>query len=204
MLPSQFNTETELSAVNSILGSIGQAPITKLEFDNPEVSYVYQLLQECNTDVQTEGWVFNTENHYELIPDSNGYIQIPDNVLQMDISEGQIYRDTDVVKRNGRLYDKQNHTDIFENPVEVDIVWKFKFSDLPQVFKRYITYRASVRAATQLVGNKELMQMLAMQEAFSRAGCMEYECNQGDYTIFGTPSETAYRSYQPYMALNRL
>ena len=204
MFPTTFNTETELSAVNSILGSIGQAPITKLEFDNPEVSFVYQLLQECNTDVQAEGWVFNRESHYELIPDSNGYIQIPENVLSMDVSEGQIYRYTDVVKRNGRLYDKQNHTDVFTTPLELDIVWKLDFTDLPTVFKRYITYRACVRAATQLVGNKDLMQMLAMQEAFSRAACMEYECNQGDHTFFGTPENTAYRSFQPYMSLNRL
>lgn len=204
MFPTTFNSETELSAVNSILGAIGQAPITKLEFENPEVSFVYQLLQECNTDVQAEGWVFNRESHYELIPDSNGYIQIPENVLSMDVSEGQIYRDTDVVKRNGRLYDKENHTDIFTVPLEFDIIWKLTFTDLPTVFKRYITYRASVRAATQLVGNKELAQMLSVQEAFCRASCMEYECNQGDYTFFGTPSNTSYRSYQPYMSLNRL
>ena len=34
--------------------------------------------------------------------------------------------------------------------------------------------------------------------------CVEYECNQGDHTFFGTPDNTMYRSYQPYRTLNRL
>ena len=71
------------------------------------------------------------------------------------------------------------------------------------MFKRYATIRASVRAATQMVTNKELAQLLATQEAYARAACIEYESNQGDYTIFGTPENTMYRSYQPYRALAR-
>jgi hypothetical protein len=203
MFPTTFDTETELSAVNSILGSIGQAPIQQLEFDNPEVSFVHQLLQEANVDVQSEGWVFNRELDYTLTPDSNGYIVIPENILEMDVSDGQTWRTTDVVKRNGRLYDKLSHSDVFTGPIRLDITWLFKFTDLPTVFKRYITSKAAGRAAVQLVGNKELATLLATQEAFARAACMEYECNQGDYTFFGSPKNTVYQSYQPYQALQR-
>jgi len=33
---------------------------------------------------------------------------------------------------------------------------------------------------------------------------LEYECNQNDLTIFGSPKEgTYYRSYQPFNALYR-
>jgi hypothetical protein len=108
-----------------------------------------------------------------------------------------------VIRRNGKLYDKARHSYEFTQPIEADIVWLFPFEDLPSVFKRYITYRASVRAGVQLVANKELYQMLVTQEAYSRAACMEYECNQGDFTMFGTPEGTAYRSYQPYRTLAR-
>lgn len=203
MRPTVYDTETELSAVNSILGSIGQAPVTSLVFENPEIALVYQLLQETSTDVQNEGWVFNTENHFSIVPDGNGHISIPANMLRIDISEGQTYRTTDVVKRNGRLYDKLNHTDVFSGELAVDVVWKFIFEDLPSVFKRYITIRAAGRAAAQLVANRELVQMLGIQEAQARAACLEYECNQGDYTFFGTPSGTEYQSFQPYRALAR-
>jgi len=204
MQPTTFDTETELSSVNSILASIGQAPITTLNFENPETSYIYQLLQEASVDVQNEGWVYNREEHYPIVPNEDDEIFIPDNVLRMDVSEGQIYRTSDVVKRGGKLYNKLNHSYKFDKTIDMDIIWKFEYEDLPSVFKRYITTKAATRAATQMVGNPQLAQLLAGQEAMHRAACVEYECNQGDHTFFGTPEHSVYRSFQPYRALNRL
>ena len=204
MKPTTFNTETELSSVNSILASIGQSPITTLNFENPEVSFVYNLLMEANVDVQNEGWVYNREQNYPLPLLENGEIPIANNMLRVDISEGQVYRTTDVVKRQGKLYNKLNHSYVFEKPIYADIVWLFDYEDLPSVFKRYITSKAASRAATQMVGNPQLTQLLSQQEGMTRAACVEYECNQGDHTFFGTPENTAYRSFQPYRALNRL
>ena len=70
--PSLISPDTELSAVNTILGAIGQAPVSSLDYDaatdtgafeNPEIGLIYNLLREANMDVQNEGWVFNTEDH---------------------------------------------------------------------------------------------------------------------------------------------
>lgn len=204
MQTTTFDTETELSSVNSILASIGQSPITTLNFENPEISYVYQLLQEACVDVQNEGWVYNREECYPMEPNANEEIIVPANILRLDVSEGQIYRNTDVIQRSGKLYNKLNHSYKFEQTLKMDITWKFPYEDLPSVFKRYITSKASTRAASQMIGNPNLAQLLAGQEAFARAACVEYECNQGDYTFFGTPDNTSYRSFQPYKALNRL
>ena len=63
MASTTIDHDTELSAVNSILGAIGQAPLTTLNFDNPEVSFIYNILRDANVDVQAEGWHFNTEKH---------------------------------------------------------------------------------------------------------------------------------------------
>lgn len=206
-----MTTETELSSVNSILGAIGQAPVSRiynkvngeLVYINPEIAVVHQILKEVNTDVQNEGWTWNTEFNYEMLPDEKQEINIPEDVLRLDVSEGQVYRDTDVVRRNGKLYDKYNHTYKFEKKINLDFTWKLPYEDIPSTFQRYITLRASGRAATQLVTNPQLVQLLAQQEAQARAACMEYECNQGDHTFFGTPAGTAYRSYQPYRTLAR-
>ena len=94
--PIKIDLDTELSAVNSILGAIGQAPVTRLadtenrtysvsgnnltvpelQFENPEVAFVYQLLMECNLDTQVHGWVFNTEEWYSIAPTTiNSQIQ---------------------------------------------------------------------------------------------------------------------------------
>ena len=207
-----MTTETELSSVNSILGAIGQSPVSRiyhsnknneLVYTNPEIAIIHNILMEVNKDVQNEGWVFNREDDYEITPDVNGHIVIPPNVLSMDVHENSVYRTTDVVRREGKMYDKLHHTFLFDSPLSFDIVWRFEYEDLPSVFQRYITLRASGRAAVQLVTNPQLVQLLATQEAQARAACMEYECNQGDHTFFGTPANSAYRSYQPYRVLAR-
>jgi hypothetical protein len=189
MFPTTYDTETELSAVNSILGSIGQSPVTTLDFENPEVAMVYRTLQEVNDQCQAEGWVFNTEYRYPLLPDSNNEITFPQNVLQWDLSdtEGPWM---DAIKRDGKLYD-------------LDVVWKFPFEDLPHPFKQYITYRASKLTAAKLMSDPQLFKLLEDQEGVARATCMEYECNQGDYNYLGYPRGTAGRNYRPYQALIR-
>ena len=208
-----IQTETELSSVNSILGAIGQAPISRiynntddeLVYVNPEISFIHQLLLEVNSDVQNEGWVFNTENCLPLTPNSDGEILVPANVLRLDMCDNATYRTTNFVLRGGKLYDKYKHTFKFDpqTAIHFDVVWKWEYEELPSAFKRYITLRASGRAATQMVANADLVKLLSTQEAFARATCMEYECNQSDATFFGTPDGTAYRSFQPYRALAR-
>ena len=201
--PSTISLDTELSAVNSILGSIGQSPVTSLDFTNPEISFIHNLLREVNVDVQNEGWSFNTEYHVTYSPDINGYFVIPPNVIRFDVHDNQNIKTTNVVKRNGRLYDKYNHTDVFTADLDLDVVTLYEFSDLPSVFQRYITYRAAGRAAAQLVANPQLVQLLGTQEAQSRAACMEYECDQGDHTFMGWPDGTSYNAYKPHHALRR-
>ena len=208
MASTTIDTETELSAVNAILGAIGQAPVTSIDTsNNPEVGFLYNILRDCNVDVQNEGWHFNTERHVKYTPDSsNNKIAIGNDILKMDVTDGWTKRNYDVVKRNGFLYDKLDHTDDWSelsDGIDLDIVRLLSFEDLPSPFKRYIITKASVRAATQLVGNPQLVQMLQSQEALARATVMEYECNQGNHTMFGLPDDSTYNSYQPWRSLGR-
>ena len=187
MATSTIDTDTELSAVNSILGSIGQSPVTTLNYENPEVSFIYNILTEVNKDVQNEGWHFNTEYHIATEPDASKHITIPNNAIRYDIHDGLKDRSKDVVMRNGRLYDLVNHTDEFTETLYLDLVTLYTFEDLPNPFQRYITYRAAVRAATQLVSNPQLTTLLQNDENRARAACLEYECDKGDHTFLGMP-----------------
>ena len=201
--PTTTDLDTELSAVNTILGSIGQSPVTSISNKNPEISYIYNLLKESNIDIQSEGWTFNTEKHVEFVPDADKYIKVPADVIQMDWHAEANNRAKDVVKRNGRMYDKVNHTDEWDEKQNFDVTYLYSFTDIPQVFRRYIIYAAATRAATQLVGNPNLAQLLQQKEVLARANCIEYECNQADYTFFSQPDDTVYNSYKPYNALRR-
>ena len=203
MATTTIDLDTELSAVNNILGAIGQSPLTTLNFDNPEVSFIYNLLRDANVDTQAEGWHFNTEKHIKFSPDINGKIAIGDDILSMDLNDNEARRTYNLVRRNGFLYDKQDHTDVFTSDIDLDVVRLYLFEDLPIVFRRFITYRASAAAATQLVANPNLVRLLTNQAGLARAALQEYECNQGDHSMFGFPDDTAYQTYQPWRNLRR-
>ena len=219
MASTTIDTDTELSAVNSILGAIGQSPVTTLgevnantsAYDNPEVSFVYNILRDANVDVQNEGWHFNTEKHVTYTPDSNGKIEVGAGILKMDVSDGWSTRYYDVVKRKNTtdnkiyLYDKYDHTDDWSDitSINLDLVRLVSFDDIPSVFQRYIVYRASRVAATNLVTNPQLVQLLQQQENLARAAVMEYECNQGNHSMMGFPENTVYSTYAPWRGLSR-
>ena len=210
MTTTTVDIDTELSAVNAILGSIGQSPISGIDFTNPEISFIYNILKEVNQDVQNEGWTFNLEYHIkENVNTSDNKIIISSDVIRIDMEDAWD-RTRDFVRRKDsdgiwKMYDRVNHT--FEFPDDdyfyVNVVRLLEFEDIPSVFQRYITYKACGRAAVQLVSNQQLQQMLSTFELQSRAACMEYECNQGDHSIFGWPDDSAYQSYKPYQMLRR-
>ena len=103
------------------------------------------------------------------------------------------------------MYDKQNHTYKFtDGSVECDVTWFFDWVDLPQPIKDYITARAAGITSTRIIGDSTQYKMLQQKESYMRAMAVEYECNQGDYTFFGTTSNNSkYNSYKPHTALIR-
>ena len=200
-----YAASTELDAVNQILSSVGQAPVTTLDFKNPEVAIVLNTLREVSRQVQSEGWIFNTERDYELTPDAvTKEILFPSNILQIDTNREKHHSNYDVIRRNGKVYDRLNHTYEFDNPLKCDIVWMFDYIDLPPNIQMYITARAARMCATKMVGDREINALLQEQELMTRAAAIEYECNQGDYSMFGfRDGQDYYTSYQPYRALMR-
>ena len=200
-----YAVSTELDAVNQILSSVGQAPVTTLDLQNPEVSIVLNTLREVNRQVQSEGWIFNVERNYELTPDeTTKEILYPSNMLQIDANVHQHRGDYDLVRRSGKVYDRLKHTYQFEKKICADITWYFDFTDVPPAIQTYITARAARMCAVKMVGDDDLYQLLTEQEGMTRASALEYECNQGDYSIFGfRDGKDYYNSYQPFQALSR-
>jgi hypothetical protein len=202
------NATQELPAVNQILASVGQAPVTSLDQTNPDVAIAYDTLLTVSREVQAEGWSFNTEFDTPKTTDANKEFSIPNNMLQVDLTTSSANAYKNVVRREGKLYDRYNHTyeitDGAGDEIRLDIVWLFDWVDLPIPIQDYIVSRAAVLVSTRIVGDGGQYQMLQQKEAYTRAMALEYECNQGDYTFFGTPAgQNNYISYKPYQALYR-
>ena len=199
-------------------------------------------LREVAKEVQTEEWHFNTERAVEFCPlidsppaaggailafdpisglpqlvpapgaPTAGPIFLHDDILRIDVTDDDIQRTYDVVRRGNQLYDKVNHTYDFTGCIKCDVVW-FAYWEIspemgqqitiPAVFRRYITYRASTRAVAQMTNNTALTQLSQQQEVMARAACYEYEANQGDSTFFGSTYNSNYKSYRPYQTMLR-
>ena len=200
------NATEELPAINQILTSCGQAPVTTLDQTNPEVAIAYATLLQVSREVQSEGWTFNKEYHVEFPTDSNNEILIANNIIQIKLTENAQNSPYHAVRRSGKLYDRQNHRYTWEySPIECDVVWEFDFIDLPEPIQNYIKARASTIVSGRIVGDNAQYQRLQQQEIQQRALAMEYETSQGQFTMFGHPqdSQNFYQSYQPFHALQR-
>jgi len=192
---------TKLSAVNIILSNIGQSPVTALDTGNPLVETAELVLNEINRTVQAEGWVFNTEYSYPLTPGTDKKVLIPDNVLSMDFGP---YSDKNVVQRQGKLYNRTDHTYDFEDKLELDIVWLEDFEDLPEAFASYITIRAANVFAGRTVGSTEAVRFGQAEELQARAAALEYDTQQGDYSMLSDENNLqTYRGFRPVQALYR-
>ena len=203
------NATVELPAINQILSSCGQAPVTTLDQTNPDVAIAYDTLLQVSREVQSEGWTFNTEYHYEMTRDTNGEVAIPNNMIQIKLTENSANAEFDCIRRSGKLYDRQHHTydlsDISGDNIECDIVWEFDWVDLPEPIQNYVTARASTFVSQRIVGSTDQYSMLQQQEALARALALVYETQQGQFTFFGHPQgqQNYYQSYQPFQALQR-
>jgi hypothetical protein len=195
---------TELDAINYILGAVGQAPVTTIDQLNPDVAIAYDTLQQENRQIQEEGWTFNWEYEYPFTPDNNGIIAIPSNVLQLDLSDVYENRGIDAVKRDGKLYNKTDHTFTWDKQVKCDVMWLFAYDDVPPIIQQYIQTKAALEASQKMIGDQSIYQLLGTKVAQARASAIEYETSQGDFSFFGRSiGLNYYNSYQPYKSLMR-
>jgi hypothetical protein len=210
-MPNPNNAvSTELDAVNQILSAVGQAPVTTLDLQNPEVYTVLQTLRDTSREIQSEGWNFNTEYCVKMTKNSDNTIDVPYNVLQIDTNRDKHLDDYSVIQKDGKLYDKYHH--LFDDREEFkftkdiycDIIYFYSFNNLPFAFQAHIIAKSARKVATKLVGNTDLVRVLAVDEEQTKAALMEYETRQGDFSIFGwKDNQNFYSSYQPFKALAR-
>lgn len=135
---------TKLEAVNTMLFTIGESPVNTLSGSQVvDAVTAEQTLDRISREVQSEGWAFNTDTGFPLKVQAFDpyYIYVPGSVLECDPCD----KDSDLVVRGDRLYDRANHTFTFPigTTVECDITWLFQFNELPESARNYITIRAA-------------------------------------------------------------
>ena len=173
---------------------------------NPDVAIALNTLREVSREVQSEGWSFNKELDYPITPDLSNEVVIANNILQMDLNKSYTQNmNRDSINREGKLYDKTAHSFTWTDAtLYVDVIWYFDWPSIPTIIQAFIVAKASAIVSSRIIGDPNQYQMLLQKEGIAKSTALEYECNQGDYTFFGSPKGgNFYQPYQPFHTLQR-
>jgi len=183
---------TELEAVNTILSTIGEAPLSTLTGSLPvDGTMAKSVLNEINREVQSMGWHFNTHPKVTLSKDNNGTIPLPTNVLRVELDPYLHSKtDFDIVQRNNVLFNLVKNTSIFTADLEnMKVVYLLDFSDVPEQCKRYITIRSARVFHDRTLGANTLHKFTLEDEARALVTLRQAEASTGDYSVFDTPEQ---------------
>jgi len=177
---------TELSAVNVMLSLMGNSPVNSLATPyGADVAQARALLAEVSIDVQSEGFQFNTEEDYTLVRDANNKVPVANNILSIDAKTDWA---SDVVFRNGYLYDRKNHTDVFDHDVHCEVTFAFAFDELPETVRRYIMITAARKLQVRFLGSEQQEAFTRDDETRARVRMLTEQGNTADVNILADPS----------------
>ena len=107
---------TELEAINTILSTIGEAPLSTLTGSLPvDGTMAKSVLNEINREVQSMGWHYNTQPNVTLSKDAgNNTIPLATNVLRVELNPYLHSKtDFDIVQRDNILFNLVTNTSTF-------------------------------------------------------------------------------------------
>lgn len=175
---------TTLQAVNEMLRTIGESPVTSVESVDPlpvDVETALNALRFVSREVQARGWHFNSEVAYPLVRNGSNEIEVPTNALRLDTTTD--YSHYDVVVRGSRLYDRIEHSYTFTEDLEVNMVVVLPFEDLPEAARNYIALRAARRFQAGAVGSQILQSFSEADEIAAHALMLDAEGDTADFNI---------------------
>lgn len=172
---------TKLEAINVMLACIGHNVINTLEgVKSAFITTAENILDTETKRVQLQSYDFNTEENYPLVPDTDGFIKIPDNVVSIAYPQAYLNRYTE---RNGKLYDKAEHSFIIKHPLRVGIVFALEFEELPEVVRYYITILSAYKFTKRELGSQAVCIYTQEDVNEAKQAFIESELDLGNYSL---------------------
>jgi len=177
---------TELEAVNTILSTIGEAPLSTLTGSLPvDGTTAKNILNEISREVQSAGWHFNTQYKVDLTRDTNNKVPVGTDVVRVQLNDKYDKSSYDVVQRGNYLFNLAKNSDIFDQDfTENTLIYLLQFEDLPEQARRYITIRSARVFHDRTLGANTLHKFSSEDEARSLSVMKQAEMQTGDNTIF--------------------
>lgn len=176
---------TKLQAVNTMLSTIGSAPVNSITGTNSaDIALAVQILDETSLAVQSEGWHWNTEYEVSYTPSpTTGEIAVPGNALMVDVDFPNNLK-TDVILRGQKLYDLKTKSYVFTEAVKATVVYGLEWEELPQAARYYINIKAARIFLDRMVGSEKHHTFTLRDEVMALSKLREYEGETADRTIF--------------------
>ena len=183
---------SELESVNTILSTIGEAPLNSLSGSLPvDGTIAKNVLSEVSREVKSQGWHFNTHYKVTLSRDTNNKIPLATNIVRVEIDPRKYSKVSyDIVQRNNELYNLAKNEETFDtNFTDATVVYLLPFDEIPEQAKRYITIRSARIFHDRTLGANTIHKFSQEDEAKSLSILKQAESHTGDYSIFDTPEQ---------------
>lgn len=170
---------TELKAVNLILKAIDEPPVSSLLLTGLlPLERARSALEEASLSVQTTGWTFNTEYEYPLVRQIDTSITLPENTIRVDVDDN--HTQVDPVLRGIRLYDRKNHTYLFDKDLTGTVVLALDWDELPQPARHYIALHAAGALQGPMSVAPELVKGIQEERQAAWLGLQQSESEEAD------------------------
>lgn len=221
MSDATFNIiDSKLEAVNVCMRAIGREGVDSLEsgdLDAEDANKIIDIVSQRFQYNQGNGWWFNREPNWNLTPDSNGEVNLPNNALAVLQCYGLNDKKIPMTMRAGKLYSTWNHTFDLRSHVNRDgnirltLVMMLPFEHLPTSVMQAITYQAACEFIVskdadktklqthQVIASQLLTSVQAEQSAQKRLNMLVHNPTQAQFGVMaGGYQNVAGFSHSPY------
>lgn len=196
---------SKLEAVNIILDSIGETPVSSLESGLPDAEAAETKLNEIHKTVLSKGWHQNTEKNLKLMPDTDSHVRVPTTYLRIDTTRSSKATNVSVRRLNNQamLYDVINQSYEFTNDLYCDVILLLEFEDLTLELSNYIAYRTARKFQEAQMQSVALDNFTVRAEMEAYAALMDSECENEDSNILLDNAHCFYATYRNHTLAGR-
>lgn len=154
---------TLIDGINRMLRYLGELPVPNdIAIDDlpegHEAVMARTILEETIREEQENKWWFNWFKQ-TYTPNNSGYITIGSNIISLEATTTR----SRYLVNGSDLYDVNNQTKIFTEPVTLNTLVEVRFDDLPQVFQTYVILIAAKHLHVYLNGDETTQRELELK-----------------------------------------
>jgi ribulose bisphosphate carboxylase small subunit len=179
-------------AINICLTTISESPVPQ----NTSITGHYEaeladtIIDEALTEILSQGYQFNTDEDWDLVPDTSGNIAIPAGALAVDATQTS----SNYIVKNAKLYDKVAQSYIFTTTVQADVTWNIAFDDLHSIAQLLVVAKAKQKLYMRVVGVDDTYKVLSKEVEEATTTVRGEDIQSGDYSIFDDVSTSRFKN----------